>query len=268
MKAKLNNTWGYSVIVSLLVVGFLIILTSGVFNLVLKEMNDTTSMGNYLKASAWAESSQELALLKIRHEGYGVSDSLDHSLSNESIVLSDASSLADFRQTKEAFVSYEIDSKANDYNGTLNPGEHDIIPLFYTNEYGEHKIKDYNFSVTSPNQNKLAWNIVGSEKWMSWYGVSRTWRLKKLDASQNFTLTDTDRGYFLENSDKNYLIVFNSDISAMNYSITSVHSGEYFTKPEAVIFSSGQVWGYKQNLKTTLDNSEYLQISKYSLFSK
>jgi hypothetical protein len=103
---------------------------------------------------------------------------------------------------------------------------------------------------------------------MSWYGMSRTWRLKKLDASHKFTLTDTDRGYFLENSDKNYLIVFNSDISAMNYSITSVHSGEYFTKPEAVIFSSGQVWGYKQNLKTTLDNSEYLQISKYSLFSK
>jgi hypothetical protein len=51
-----------------LVVGFLIILTSGVFNLVLKEMNDTTSMGNYLKASAGAESSQELALLQIKQK--------------------------------------------------------------------------------------------------------------------------------------------------------------------------------------------------------
>ena len=268
MKAKLNNKWGYSIIVSLLVVGFLIILTSGVFNLVLKEMNDTTSMGNYLKASAGAESSQELALLQIKQKWYGVSDSLAHSISNESIVLSNTTSLADFRQAKEAFVSYEIDSKANIYNGRLEVWEHDIIPLFYINDHGEFKVRDYNFTINTPNPSKLAWNLVGAEKWMSGYGIARVWKLKKLDASQSFTLTDTDRGYFLENSDKNYLIVFNGGSSAMEYTISSVHSWEYFTKPEAVIFSSGQVWGYKQNLKTTLDNTKYLQISKYSLFSK
>jgi hypothetical protein len=47
-----NNKSGYSVILSILMVGFMLVLTSGVFMLVLSENKDTKAMEYYLKAFA------------------------------------------------------------------------------------------------------------------------------------------------------------------------------------------------------------------------
>jgi len=35
-----NNNSGYTILVTLMIIGFLIVLTTGVLNLVLREMND------------------------------------------------------------------------------------------------------------------------------------------------------------------------------------------------------------------------------------
>jgi hypothetical protein len=61
-----KNKKAYSVIIAMLLIGFLLVLTVTVLNLVLKELNDNKAMGNSLKAFAAAETGKELALLKIK----------------------------------------------------------------------------------------------------------------------------------------------------------------------------------------------------------
>jgi hypothetical protein len=41
---KHNNKQGYSVIISMLLIGFLLVLTTTVFNLVLRELRDTRGL--------------------------------------------------------------------------------------------------------------------------------------------------------------------------------------------------------------------------------
>ena len=67
-----NNKQWYSVIIAMLLIGFLLVLTVTVLNLVLKELRDNRAMWDSMKAFAWAETGKELALLKIKEEWYGI----------------------------------------------------------------------------------------------------------------------------------------------------------------------------------------------------
>lgn len=66
-----RNLNGYSIILSLVMIGFLLVLTTGTLNLVLQEMQDGKGKQDYLKASAAAEGAMELALSHIKNTGYG-----------------------------------------------------------------------------------------------------------------------------------------------------------------------------------------------------
>jgi hypothetical protein len=44
----------------------LLVLTTGIFNIILKELKDNRAIGDYIKAYAGAEAGRELALLKIK----------------------------------------------------------------------------------------------------------------------------------------------------------------------------------------------------------
>ena len=57
---------GYSVIAAILMIGFLLVLTTSTLNLVLQEMQDGKGRQDYMKAYAGAEGAMELALLKIK----------------------------------------------------------------------------------------------------------------------------------------------------------------------------------------------------------
>jgi len=50
IKSYQNTSW-YSIILSVLMIGFLMIVTTGVFNLVLRELKDNKWEQNYLEAS-------------------------------------------------------------------------------------------------------------------------------------------------------------------------------------------------------------------------
>ena len=45
-------------------------------------------------------------------------------------------------------------------------------------------------------------------------------------------------------------------------------STEFFSKPVWNITSSVTVWKYRQNISTSIDNTEFLNMLKYSIFSK
>jgi hypothetical protein len=116
----------------------------------------------------------------------------------------------------------------------------------------------------------LVWNIVSQFSGISW-----TWSFDRYTATYEKTVTwegfdflETTTQNFLDFSSWNYLILFHGNNEGeIVYSITSSLESA-FSKPSTHILSSGQVWKYRQNLDTYLDNTEYLDFLKYSIYSK
>ena len=77
-------------------IGFLLVLTTGTLNLVLQEMQDGKGKQDYLKASAAAEGSLELALL----------------------------------QNKDPRISYSFEGRVQTHTGKIDAFETEMIPLF------------------------------------------------------------------------------------------------------------------------------------------
>lgn len=272
-----NNTknW-YSVIVSILLIGFLLILTIGVFTLVMKEYNDNKWLWDSIKAFAWAEASQELALLKIKENGYGIWSEIKHEISNDSIILSNQpNNTGSFIAQKEAFISYDLNVLA-DFNGieyiyqdTLLSKEYSIIPLFYEDEErGFSYVENYNLDISWVPEN-LVWNIIAWNNWIGnngWISLYE-WNGKNITYNENdnpeidfFSSSIED---FLPQNDA-YLILFNS----WDFEITfTLKSNDLFSKPKTKILSSAQVWKYRHNLETEYDNTEFLNKLKYAVFS-
>ena len=61
MRLKSKNSW-YTILITLMIIGFLIVVTTWILNLVIREMKDNRGQFSYLQAYAWAEAAMELAL--------------------------------------------------------------------------------------------------------------------------------------------------------------------------------------------------------------
>lgn len=266
-----DTTW-YSVVVSILMVWFLLIITTWIFQLVLSDLNDGRGREGFLQASAGAEGAMELVLLSIKREGYGFYDTIESWVNARSIMLSDTPlDVSKFRKN-DMQISYDMDSKVHSYSGTLRPLWFDIIPLFYINsDLEEEKVEDVTFNILSPTQ-KISWNIVSSE-----WGISGEWNFDatmsvnmKWYTSAGFQVSQLQIHEFLgdESRASPYLILFNADReNESTYELYSADKTRFFTKPRAEIVSSARIWKYKQNFRTIVDNTEYLNILKYSVFS-
>ncbi len=264
MKILNNNKSGYSVIISLLIIWFLLVLTTGIFNLILNELKDNRAMGDYIKAYAWAESVRELSLLKIKKYWYGYYDKINHEKNDRSVLLStNPLNKALFNPSKDILVSYDIWSKVNEYEWILAPLEHNIVPLFYVDDLWEKKTNSIVFEVTEWSSSSIAWNIIWKDTWLSWKWVETTW-VKKILEGGLFNYSEKSINEFLVSSDSNYFHLVNTWNAEVKYKITSE---EAFTKPKTTIISSAEIWGYKQNLSTDLDNTEFLNVLKYSIYS-
>ena len=80
--------------------------------------------------------------------------------------------------------------------------------------------------------------------------------------------TGNNRGIFLSSSDSNYFVLFNSwNSGVIKYTVKSTNPLEFFSKPRTTIITSAQVWNYKQNLSVDFDNTDFLNILKYSIYS-
>lgn len=265
-----KNTSGYSILISLFIIGFLLVLTAGVYQLVLSELQDNRGRGNYLKAQYGAEGAMELALLKIKNIGYGVSDEIPLDINTRSIALWKTNgTTSDFRPAQDSLISYNIDTKTSNYSGNILSSDHSIIPLFYLDKDGnEFKTTDIElFSWTG--WTNIAWSIVGDQFWLSWEGTfnkDTLWSYKSI-SSWNLRFENKSVSDFLTLSNNNYLILFNAHPSDTIFYELQSNGTWGFTKPIGEIYASGKVGSYKQNIKITLDNTTYLNLLKYSIFS-
>lgn len=266
---KKNNKW-YSVFIALLLVWFLLVLTSWVYRLVLNELNDNRGRGDYIKAYYAAESWIEWALLNIKDFGYAYFDEIKDGSNDRSIVLSenplDKSYL---NKNRDALISYLIDTKTSSYSGTLLSWEHVIIPLYYIDNKGrQYDSKNIQLSVSS-SSDSIVWNIVGENFWISNIGEFNNMTNGNYKYIENDSLKFSEKkvGEFLSASLNNYLILFNSHPSeSLNYTLLSTWDN-FFTKPVGEIYASWRIGSYKQNIRVSLDNTAYLNILKYSIFS-
>lgn len=268
---KRQKSW-YTILIVLFVVGFLLVLTSGVFKLVLQELNDNRGRWDYLKAYYGAESWIEWALYNIKKFDYGFSDEIALNKNNRSIILStNPLNMSTFNPKKDVLTSYNIDTKVNTFSQTLASWEHTLFPLYYVDQNGvTRKTLDIKLTVPSGSKTSLVWNIIGNDYGLAWnneFRNSTSGAYKTIDSSWKLKFERKWVGNFLSSSNYNYLLLFNSDpTNSLTYELTSLW-GNYFTKPVWEIYASGKIGSYKQNIKLSLNNSEYLNILKYSIFS-
>jgi hypothetical protein len=258
---KYNKSW-YSIIVSLFLIAFIIILTAWIFRLVMNEMRINKAMWDYLKAYIWAESAQELALLDIKKKWYWYIWEVKANKTFESKLLNN---YPEFNANRDVLISYYNDGKVSFYSWILPPLSYDIIPLFYIDDIWEKKTNDITMNIKSWIPWDLSWNIVWNKEGISWVWWSLNNWIRKSLTSDGFSYNNTISIWnFLKNSSTNYLVLFNSWKTSIEYDL---NSEEFFTKPRLDIYSTWEVWEYKQNLKTNVDNTEFLGILKYSIYS-
>ncbi len=267
-----NNKWWFSVLVSILIIGFLMILTVWTFNIVLWELNDSKWNYDYLKSSYAAEAAWELALLKIKNKWYWYYDKIDSTVNDRSVVLSNNSTdKTKFRSSKDALIYYDLNSKTNSYEWNLSKAWWvDIIPLFYEDKTWVHKTIKLKLKINYWNETKLAWNIIWKKFWIWWVwefdseDLNSKWIWRFKDNLWNLVVLDKQIKDFLLHSDNNYLILKNVDSwSDIKYKL----SWDYFTLPRINILATWKVWKYKQNLNIFLDNTDYLGRTRYSIYS-
>ncbi len=245
---------GYSIIAAVLMIGFLLVLTTSTLNLVLQEMQDWRGRQDYMKAFAWAEGAMELWLLDIKTKWYGYDDDtyIDIDTFTGSI--------------KSPLLSYEFDSNRNAYTGSIDAYGLDIIPLFSIDSSGAiNSIQDIQVNITSTQL--PVWNIITETAWFSWkWWLSYNdivWE-KRYDETSWDLVYDTSSSISSLLSGEDYLILQNLSWDTITYEILG--SGWGFTLPRASISSSATIWKYTQNLQTQVDNTEFLWILKYSIF--
>lgn len=262
-----NNKQWYSVIIAMLLIGFLLVLTVWVLNLVLKEMNDNRAMWDSMKAFAWAETGKELALLKIKEKWYGVDYVTNVSSSNESKnILADA---WDFKKNRDVEVSYNInllpqrdDSGKYIYTQTLWAGEYSIIPLFYQYDWETIQNAD-SMNLENINDN-IVWNLLSGNNGIAWLWTNTDWKWKQIENSWNSSIITQTQMEFLNNHEDVYLILHNTSTTPQEFILSS---SDEFSKPITHIISSGQVGEYRHNIKTKFDNTKFLNMLKYAIFS-
>jgi len=267
-----NNNSGYSIVISLIMVWFLIVVTSWVFNLVLWELNDNRGRENYLKAFAGAEWALELALLQVKDKWYGYYGSSalvvkDEASSPSNLLLKDPSN---FKWNRDVLISYDLWSKTKSYSWSLDPLWYAIVPLFILDDsWLPTSATSIKITSTWVSLDRLVWNLLSEDAGISGtreFDENTPGELRVLNSWDFITSWTTIWGFLWSRADKlNYMILFNSDPnSTMSYNFSALQD---FTKPETTITSSAQVWKYKQNLETSLDNTEFLNILRYSIYS-
>jgi hypothetical protein len=89
--------------------------------------------------------------------------------------------------------------------------------------------------------------------------------IKKYKANDWSYKTNNTIETFLNTNTWSYLMLFNRNTSEKSYKLEAESN---FSKPVWTIISSVQVWRFKQNITTNIDNTEFLNMLKYSLYSK
>lgn len=258
MRKNLKNKKWYSIIVIIVIIWFLTVLTTGIFNLIMNELKDNRTIWSYVKAYAGAESAQELALFEIKEKDYTSDKEIKDPVNISDLEEKD-------KNLKDVFISYTRDLKTKKFEGKLSSWDFVLVPLFYldsSGNYAEKKIQNINIS---PESEDISWNIIWKEKWISWTGENfNRWIVKTLENNKFSLEENVSVNTFLRGSEKNYLQIFNWWEKEFSYKLSSSSD---FSKPVSKIVSSWESGNYRTNIETEIDFSKKNTITKYSIYS-
>lgn len=255
---KKNNNW-FSVILAILMTWFMLVLTAGVFLLILWENKDTKELEYYFKSQAWAEWWLEIAMLKAKNNNYSHSEKNN----DPNLLCKDK----DNCNHKDTIIDYKIVSTWTwVINKFLESYEFAIIPLFSKdNSWSIINAKDIELSWIDWD---LVWNIIWKDSWITWtwsFDVWKYWNFRRL-VWWNADYEKTKIWDFLNTSIENYLILHNTSNSWVYYNVESKDWKE-ITLDNTYILSSWEIMWFKQNIQTFINTSEYLNLLKYSVYS-
>ena len=252
-----QSNQGYSIILSVLMVWFMLVLTHGVMTLVIGESKDSKTVANSLKAYAAAEWALELWMLEAKNANYGI-DRVNTDY--QKLLFNNG------WNNKDAKIQYEIDGLTNQITSQSIPAwEFAIIPLFW------HTTQ----KVTSPVltiiwiPDDVVWNILSQNAWLAGVGnfdMNTSGKQKSILSGQ-VSLEETQVWDFISSHNENYLIIQNTWNADVSYTLTSQKPWEFFTNTTVKIVGNGEVGWWKQNVFVEIDTQKYLNLLKYSVFS-
>lgn len=205
-----------------------------------------------MKAYAGAEWALELALFKMKQNGYWYDD--DSFQDNEILGV----------WNKIPKLSYEFESMKTSYSGNIKPYQSDIIPLFWIDDAATMRFMS---DIVFDSDPTVIWNIItesGGASWIWDFNQSSSIWEKTYNEGTGELEYSTSNNIWSILSGENYLILYNPNASDIDYTLVS---NDGFTLPRATISSSARVWKYTQNLETIVDNTKFLWILKYSIYS-
>jgi len=263
MRNHIHNNRGYSILLALLLIGFMLVLTVGVYQLVMREFQDTKAMEYSLKAFSGAEWAVELALLRAKEHGYTYEAEMKKPDQLASTLFADPAKRI---VNKDAEISYTVKGTTEKYDKIKLPKyDFHIIPLFYYDAAGviQH-VRDLKLSDVSGD---ILWNMIDSENGMTGAGAfdrSTTGWQKNWDGSTTRYTSETI-GTYLSWGRKVYLMLQNPTDHEMTYTL-STEGGGKMASDWMKIEGSGEVGGFQQTLQVQIHTSEYLNVLKYVIF--
>lgn len=255
---KSSRSW-YAILSAVLLTGFLLILTAWTFHIVLQELYDGRGQQNYLKAYAAAEAGLEEALYLVNEYDYWYHE----------IRSWDTSILGDNPKIPE--VAFDFESKSKAFTWSLESFDMDIIPLFWRDSDGMYHNIIWDLELVDETDS-FAWNIVWLDVGVWWSGafISSTKQVPRrilnttTSQLQQFNIETVVLNEFLMQDEMRFMIIINNSDNTQQYTLLSW--GEYLTLPRHDIVSSGRIGRFTQNIRTELDNTEYLGLLRYSIF--
>ncbi len=298
------NKW-FSTIIVILIVSFLVILSSWILNIILQESKNTRLVFNMISTYAWAEWALEYALLKLKNHKNWFEDSVKYNTDYDSKLLFKDTS--NFIFNKDQIIEYEIDNFATDYTWSINPWSFEIISLFFDswsliqvnsknpnlNTSTSNIIKTNSFKFTWKKswwiETVFTWNIIWNDVnwntfWIVWTWQTNesfwTWYTDIIKSlwSKKYTETDTDFTNAQQiNFEKwidiwKFLNTYNNNYLIIYNSSPdkldyNITSNEWFSLSKTSIITSSKIWNFKQNIQFTQDKSQIFEMLKYSLFN-
>ena len=258
---KANKKW-YSILIAVLVTGFMLMLTTSILSLVISESKDTQWYSEYLRWYYWAEWWIEMGLLAYSDNSFNVYK-VDETLEDE------------LREmiSEEQPVHYDVQAFNTEITDTtLRPWEYHKIPLYTVDKFWNvDKVNDIVSFEPWIWWNNVAWNIVSENwgiysKWQITNWNSTKWTEKIINTEWIVEYKETEVNTFLNQNDRNVMIIFNNSGSDTTYNLKSA-SYRFKLWEWNIISSSKRKWSkYKQNLRLHIDTREWENFLKYSIY--
>lgn len=243
-------------------------LTTWILSLVIGEVKDTSGYSSYIKSYYWAEAWIDLWLLAYNDWSFN-----EYIVSEENLAEDDNWKSLHYILGEDTPLTYDVDWYTDEVeNVSIAPWKYHMVKLKDNNG---NKVLDFDLNTDHTTPQDLKWNVIWTNWGITWEWEidwdNTTWISKSLinDADRNIWYTNKVVKNFLEETtnSENVLILFNSSSnSTIYYSITSADNSFQTAESEIIWSSKPRKTNYKQNLRVKIDNSEWVNFLKYSIY--